>query len=116
MVSIPKIISVISCGVVLSLSLANATQARMGPDPCADRKGGLPNLLKCDEEMRQGVETIKGEVLRVGGENYVVERVGVVVGVVDVVLVLVAVELATTAVLVPVAVLVLVEEIVLRQK
>jgi len=74
MVSIQKIISVISCGVVLSLSLANATQARMGPDPCADRKGGLPNLLKCDEEMRQGIETIKGEVLRVGGENYVVER------------------------------------------
>src|SRR5262249_54302765 len=43
-------------------------------DPCADRKGGEPNLLACSEESRQGIETIKGEVLRVEGANYVVER------------------------------------------
>ena len=37
MVSIPKIIGVISCSVVLGLSLSNATQAAgtMTPDPCA---------------------------------------------------------------------------------
>lgn len=74
MVSIPKIIGVISCSAVLCLSLSNATQAGMKHDPCADRKGGLPNLLKCDEEARQGIETIKGEVLKVEGGNYLVER------------------------------------------
>ena len=41
MVSIPKIIGVISCSAVLCLSLSNATQAGMKHDPCADRKGGL---------------------------------------------------------------------------
>lgn len=46
----------------------------MGPDPCADRKGGQPNLLKCDEETRQGIETIKGEVLRFKEGTIVVER------------------------------------------
>lgn len=76
MVSIPKIIGVISCSAVLCLSLSNATQAteRMGHDPCADRKGGLPNLLKCDEETRQGIATVKGEVLRVEGGYYFIER------------------------------------------
>ena len=76
MVSIPKIIGIVSCSAVLCLSLSNATQAteRMSHDPCADRKGGLPNLMKCDEEMRQGIETIKGEVLRVEGDYYFVER------------------------------------------
>jgi hypothetical protein len=48
--------------------------ANMRHDPCADRKGGQPNLVACSEELRQGIETIKGEVLRVEGVNYVVER------------------------------------------
>jgi len=74
MVSIPKIIGVVSCSAVLCLSLSTATQAQMKHDPCADRKGGEPNLVACDPETRQGIETIKGEVLRVEGENYVVER------------------------------------------
>ena len=74
MVSIPKIIGLISCGVVLSLSLANAIEARMGPDPCANRKGGQPNLTKCDAETRRGIETIKGEVLRVDGNTYLIQR------------------------------------------
>ena len=40
--SIPKIIGVVSCGVVLCLSLSNITQARhrTEPAPCAERKGG----------------------------------------------------------------------------
>jgi hypothetical protein len=73
MVSIPKIIGVISCGVVLSMSLASATQA-FGPNPCANRKGGLPNLLLCSEEKQQGIQTIKGEVLRVDGDTLLIER------------------------------------------
>lgn len=77
MASIPKIIGVVSYGVVLCLSLSNATQARerMKPDPCAERKGGQPNLVKCDEETRHGIDTIKGEVLRVEGSNYMIQRI-----------------------------------------
>jgi hypothetical protein len=76
MVSTLKVVSVLSCGVVLCLSLSNASQALegVGPDPCADRKGGQPNLLPCSEETRQGIETIKGEVLRVDGDNFIVQR------------------------------------------
>ncbi|HEX4967897.1 MAG TPA: hypothetical protein VFV44_05220 [Nitrospiraceae bacterium] len=76
MISIPKIIGVISCSAVLCLSLSSTTQATesMRHDPCADRKGGLPNLVKCDEKMRQGMETSKGEVLRLEGGNYLIER------------------------------------------
>ena len=74
MLAIPKIIGVISCSAVLCLSLSNATQAGMKHDPCADRKGGLPNLVMCDEETRQGIETVKGEVLSIEGGNYLIER------------------------------------------
>ena len=76
MVSTLKVVSVLSCGVVLCLSLSNASQALegVGPDPCAERKGGQPNLLRCSEERRQGMETIKGEVLRVDGDNFIVQR------------------------------------------
>ena len=73
MLSLPKIIGVLSCGVVLCLSLADTTQA-FRLDPCANRKGGLPNLLLCSEEKQQGIQTIKGEVLRVEGDTLVVER------------------------------------------
>jgi len=76
MVSIPQIIGTISCSVVLCLSLANATQAAesMKPDPCADRKGGQPNVVKCKKETRHGIETIKGEVLRFDRNNFLVQR------------------------------------------
>ena len=73
MVSLPKIIGVLSCGVVLCLSLADASQA-FQLDPCANRKGSLPNLLRCSEEQRQGIQTIKGEVLRIDGNTLVVQR------------------------------------------
>ena len=82
MVSIPKMVGVISCGFLLCLGLSNATQAeekppaaeRMKPDPSADRKGSLPGLVKSDEETLQGINTVKGEVLRVEGGNYIVHR------------------------------------------
>ena len=74
MVSIPKIIGVISCSVVLGLSLSNAAQARMSPGPCADMNRGQPTLLKCDEDSLRGIETIKGEVLRAEGHNYYIGR------------------------------------------
>jgi hypothetical protein len=76
MVSIPKIIGVMSCSFVLCLSLSNVTQAadKMEVDPCADRKGGEPNLVKCNEEARQGIHTIKGEVLRIDGNDFLIQR------------------------------------------
>ena len=54
MVSIPRIIGVMSC-LILCLSLSNVTQA-------GDRH----------RETQQGVYTIKGEVLRVNGDDYLV--------------------------------------------
>jgi hypothetical protein len=74
MVSVPKIIGVLSCSVVLCLSLSNATQAGVKHDPCADSKGELSGLVKCDAETREGIETVKGEVLRIEGDSFVVER------------------------------------------
>src|ERR1041385_5748779 len=70
MVSIPKIIGIISFSVVLGLSLSNAAQARMSPGPCADTNRGQPNLLKCDDETLQGIKTIKGEVLRLTAMSF----------------------------------------------
>jgi len=74
MVAILKILGVMSCGVVLCLSLSNATQGGMKHDPCADRKGELPDLMKCEAETRQGIETVKGEVLHIEGNSLLVER------------------------------------------
>lgn len=84
MVSIPKVVGVLSCSVVLCLSLSNATQAAddalgadtMKSDPCADRVEiiGQSEPMNCDRDAREGTDTIKGEVLRIQGDNYVVQR------------------------------------------
>jgi hypothetical protein len=75
MVPIPKIIGVMSCGVVMCLTLSNAAIAAVsGGSDCAERKGGQPDLLKCDQEIRQGIETVRGDVLRVEGDNLLVIR------------------------------------------
>jgi hypothetical protein len=75
MVTIPKIIGVMTCNLVLSLGLSEAMATeRTAPDPCAERKGGQPDLVKCDEEARQGIVTVKGEVLRFEGNNVLVQR------------------------------------------
>lgn len=45
MISIPKIMGVVSCGAVLCLSLSDAAQVeRMKADPCVDRKTGMHEL------------------------------------------------------------------------
>lgn len=74
MASIPKIIGVISCSVVLGLSLSTAAQAGMSPGPCNDRKTGQPNLFNCNENTVRGIDTITGEVLRVEGSNYLIQQ------------------------------------------
>jgi len=57
MVSIPKIIGVMSCSVVLCLSLSNVTQA-----------------AEKHRDTQQGVHTIKGEVMRVDGDDYLIKQ------------------------------------------
>ena len=75
MVAVPNIIGVMTCSLVLSLGLSDAMATeRMAPDPCAERKGGQPDLLKCNEEARQGIVTVKGEVLHFLGNNVLVQR------------------------------------------
>src|SRR5262249_53877769 len=59
MVSIPRIIGVMSCSLMLCLSLSNVTQA--------DDK---------HRETQQGIYTIKGKVLRVDGDDYLVRVSG----------------------------------------
>jgi hypothetical protein len=82
MVSIPKVVGVMSCGFVLCLGLSTAAKAAeeppaaesMKPDPSADRTGNPPDLVKTDEDTLQGINTIKGEVLRIKGEHVYVRR------------------------------------------
>lgn len=79
MASVPKIVGLTSCAFVLCLGLSNASalevvEKKLSPDPCADRKGGQANLTKCSEEAQMGIETVKGELLRIEGETYSVKN------------------------------------------
>jgi hypothetical protein len=76
MVSIPKIIGGMWCAFALCLSLFIPVEAaeRMKLDPCADRKGGQPNIVTCNKDRRHGIETIRGEVLRFDRNNLLVQR------------------------------------------
>ena len=47
---------------------------KVSPDPCAERKGGQSNLTKCTEEAQMGIDTVKGELLRIDGETYAVKK------------------------------------------
>ena len=72
MVSILKVIGVISCGFGLCLNLSTMTQA--ASDPCVDKQASQSSIARCGEEKRHGIETIKGEVLAIEGKNYVVQK------------------------------------------
>ena len=68
MISIPKIVSVLSCGFLLCLGLSNAAQA--------DNERSPSEVTKTDLQTdRTGVQEnmIRGEVLRVEGENYFIK-------------------------------------------
>jgi hypothetical protein len=87
MVSIPKVVSVFSCGVVLCLGLSNTAQANNGAlstedemksDQSDRRQGGQG---AGEQHMSDGMKgapsqagkTVTGEVLRVEGGNYFVK-------------------------------------------
>jgi uncharacterized membrane protein YcgQ (UPF0703/DUF1980 family) len=88
MVSIPKLIGVMSCGFLLCLGLSNAVQAEHAPAPSdvmktdaqSDRQGFQSDDDKqknVDDEMgstsAKGAKTIKGELFRVQDGNYFVK-------------------------------------------
>jgi hypothetical protein len=72
MITCSKIVGSMSSGLVLCLSLSGGTQA--ASDPCVNKKAGQSSIVQCGEEKRQGIDTIKGEVLRMEGNNYVVQQ------------------------------------------
>lgn len=86
MVSVPKIVGVLSCGALLCLGLSTATQAGnaasaaddMQADQTDRRQGGQEARDKhLKDPMRgqsQNSKTVTGEVLRVEGENYFVKE------------------------------------------
>ena len=67
---IPKILVGMSSGFVLCLSLSPMSEAAA---PCVDEKTG-PSSIVCGEEKRDGVHTIKGEVLDIDGSDYLVRQ------------------------------------------
>jgi hypothetical protein len=86
MVSIPKIVGVLSCGFLLGLGLSNAVQAEHAPAPSdlmktdaqSDRQGFQSDDDKqMHDEMgsnrAKGAKTIKGELFRVEDGNYFVK-------------------------------------------
>src|SRR5205085_9153431 len=80
MAFVSKIVGLTSCAFVLCLGLSNAfateeiVEKKIGPDPCAERKGGQANLTKCSEERQMGITTVKGELLRIDGDTYLVKK------------------------------------------
>jgi hypothetical protein len=76
MVSIPQILGLVSCGVVLWLNLSYVSQADeyRSFDPCAQIPGRQPNPAKCSEKPQQGIHTITGEILHVKGANLLVKK------------------------------------------
>jgi hypothetical protein len=86
MVSIPKVVGVLSCGFVLCLGLSHVAQAgnaasaadELKADQTDRRQGGQEaGEQQMSDEMKGGPskdgKTITGEVLRVEGDNYFVK-------------------------------------------
>ena len=86
MISIPKIVGVLSCGFLLCIGLSNEAQAdnaasaqdEMKADQSDRRQGGQKaGEQQTSDELKSGQskdgKTIKGDLLRVEGDNYVVK-------------------------------------------
>ncbi len=79
MVSIRKVVGVLSCGYLLSLGLSTAIQAgekppaaeKMSPSVSVERVG---DRIKPDDDTVQGINTIEGEVLRIKGEHVYIRQ------------------------------------------
>jgi len=86
MVSIPKIVGVMSCGLLLGFGLSNTSQAEHAPAPSdvmktdaqSDRQGFQSDDDKQMNEKQgssnaEGAKTIKGELFRIEDGNYFVK-------------------------------------------
>ena len=62
--------------VVLMTTLGCNTQAtdNIRPNECSALKGGHRDLAKCEEDKKLGIDTVKGEVLHIEKNTYVVQR------------------------------------------
>ena len=76
MLPIPIIVSVVSSSFVFGMSLFPTTQAaeKIRASDCAELKSGHRDLETCEENRRQGIDIVKGEVLDIEGDTYVVQR------------------------------------------
>ena len=81
MVSISKVVGVISCGFILCLGLTgNAASAadKMGTDQSGEQVGGQAGGHSEEGKLKGAIvergKTIQGEVLRVEGPNYFVKE------------------------------------------
>jgi len=86
MVSIPKVVGVLSCSFLLCLGLSNAAQAEHPPSPSdvmktdktSDRQGFQSDddhqkNIKSERSNAEGSKTVKGELTRVEDANYFVK-------------------------------------------
>ena len=86
MVSIPKVVGVLSCGFLLCLGLSSTAQAEHAPAPSdlmktdaqSDRQGfqsddDKQQNAKMGSNRTEGAKTIKGELFRVEDGNYFVK-------------------------------------------
>jgi Cu/Ag efflux protein CusF len=86
MVSIPKVVGVLSCGFLLCLGLSSAAQAEHAPAPSdlmkTDAQSDRQGFQSDDDKQKnaemgsnraEGAKTIKGELFRVQDGNYFVK-------------------------------------------
>jgi hypothetical protein len=73
MISIPKVVGLMSCGFLLCLGLSNAVQAGQPASPAdpAVRKGGQAGVRGKQDKLKGG-HRIEGDVLHVEAEHYFV--------------------------------------------
>jgi hypothetical protein len=75
MVSVPTIVAVIFCGLLLCIGYVASAADEMKADQSVSRKAGLSaHLVKSEEGKQKDVQTIRGEVLRIEHENYFVKQ------------------------------------------
>ena len=74
MVSIPKVVGLASCGFLLCLGLSNVASGADGMKAAPPERQGGQAGMRGELDKMKGGQVIKGEVLRIEGENYVVKR------------------------------------------
>jgi hypothetical protein len=73
MVSIPKAVGLVSCGVLLCLGLSNTAIAADGMKAAPPERQGGQAGVRGELDKLKGGNVIQGEVLRIEGEHYLVK-------------------------------------------